>query len=283
MLANIGIPLIHLHVGFAVLCLAPVVVVEARIYRRRLATGRGRSLAASLLANLATTLVGVPIAWLGAALILGSFGSETGSSSPVLMGLRYAPWLPPLDPARDTALYQVYPAAVATLLRPSLCLSILLERPVVRAVLRAERAAAGRAVRSANLVSYALLFALSLAWLAYTQLAPVGLAPADARALRSHVTDKAWTACVAPEVPARTRLANRAWFGPPAYALLVHGVTDADQQACLTAAVGAWLTQRGAGPLTLEFHTEVAWVQVDELKRRATSSVLAREHLDGRD
>ncbi|MEM7306590.1 MAG: hypothetical protein AAF682_07965 [Planctomycetota bacterium] len=282
MLANIGIPLIHLHVGFALVSLPAVALVEALLYRRVLSATFARALLASTLANLLTTAVGVPIAWALSAMGFGAAGYGMDSDSPVLLGIRYAPWLPPME-GLDVPFYRIYPAAVLTLLLPCMLLSILMERPVVRARLGVEGGGVGRAVVHAHFASYGLLFAFCFGWLAYAETATVGLPPERLEDLRAYVSDEAWGACVPhAEGPPTVDLGNAAWFGPPVYRLGVRGVHDVGEQECLARAVREWLEERNVGPLVLEFCTEGEWVQVDELTRRFDVDVLTSERLDGR-
>src|SRR5512141_2932644 len=62
--ANTGVPLIYVFAGFSWtwLVLLAVVVVEAFMARRILAVTLGRALVISAAANLASTLIGVPLA-----------------------------------------------------------------------------------------------------------------------------------------------------------------------------------------------------------------------------
>src|SRR5688500_17311158 len=67
--ANAGMPMLALHMPALVLALVPIVAIEALILARGFAVPWIRTLWPTGAANLASTFVGVPVAW-GALLVL---------------------------------------------------------------------------------------------------------------------------------------------------------------------------------------------------------------------
>ena len=63
-LANIGVPMIFIHWPLMVCALVPVIIVEAWVIRRRLSLSVGEVWVGVGKANLLSTFVGVPLAWL---------------------------------------------------------------------------------------------------------------------------------------------------------------------------------------------------------------------------
>lgn len=61
--ANVGVPMLMVLWPVAVVAFVPVVAVEAMVARRVIGGGWGAAWKVSLLANLATTIAGVPVTW----------------------------------------------------------------------------------------------------------------------------------------------------------------------------------------------------------------------------
>jgi hypothetical protein len=62
--ANVGLPMIFVELPFLAVALLPVAALEAAVYRWRLSMPWGQSWWGALRANLWSTFVGVPLAWL---------------------------------------------------------------------------------------------------------------------------------------------------------------------------------------------------------------------------
>ena len=165
MFANIGIPMLFVQLPYLAVVLAPVIGVEALVFRRRLHLPWRESLRGAARANLISTFVGFPLAWLALFVlqILAGGGRAWGLETP---GARLAavtlqaPWLIPYT----GELYWMIPAASLVLLVPSLPVSALIEGRQLRR--RWGQVAASRvwgAVWLANGLSYALLLALGVA------------------------------------------------------------------------------------------------------------------------
>jgi hypothetical protein len=98
--ANVGVPMLMVLWPVAVVAFVPVVAVEAVVARRVIGGGWGAAWKVSLVANLATTIAGVPVTWfvmllvqlvvslIGAGLELGPEWSWIGT--PFVLA-----WLPP--------------------------------------------------------------------------------------------------------------------------------------------------------------------------------------------
>ncbi len=178
LLADAALPLVWFTMPAVVLMLIPTVLLEGFLLKFWLRISSRRALKASLIANAASTIAGVPLAtllaYLGTAAVspwtrqiiqkehwqspLGDFVMAIANSSYISAYVVEAPWL--------------LPAALLIILVPAFFLSWLLEYWIVRGML-IKRPAAGvtepetvsaasinRAVRRANFVSYVLLFIL---------------------------------------------------------------------------------------------------------------------------
>jgi hypothetical protein len=173
-LADMGVPMLVVQWPLMFAALLPVIALEAWILRRRLGLPFGRAVKGSAMANLASTVAGVPIAWavmLGVELVF-TFGLvqfaqryDWAMSSPLwsVTALFGSAWTnPPVTSYAGIAL------AAALLLIPTFFLSVRIERRVCRRVFESsEGDTVNRAVRVANLWSYGLLFSAAMGWYGY--------------------------------------------------------------------------------------------------------------------
>jgi len=166
LIANIGVPMIFPQFILMVIAFVPVVLVEALVVRRILHTRLGPAVCDTALANLVTTLLGVPLAWglmLGLELVTTggtAWGLATPATRLAAVTLQAA-WLIPYE----QHLHWMVPAASVVLLIPSFFISIWLERWVLRRRWsERDRPTVNRTVWIANLVSYALLFVAGSIW-----------------------------------------------------------------------------------------------------------------------
>jgi hypothetical protein len=171
--ANAGVPMIVITFPLMAVALVPIVLIEAAVISARLGRPLGSCLKSVGIANALSTLVGLPLTWLGlvAAQVLtggsGAYGIESIQSR-LLAVTWQAPWLIPYE----AHLYWMVPAACLTLLVPFFYVSYHIEyRAVARFVRTSARDAIARAMLRANLVSYAGLLLANGAWLAYALLA----------------------------------------------------------------------------------------------------------------
>lgn len=168
--------MIFVHWPLMLCALLPVILLEALLIRRWLVLSFRDAFVGVGKANVLSTLVGVPLAWLAMFVlelaVMLPFGlvaetSEWQSAGPVweILGfLLSVAWLPPAE----DYLHWMVPAAVALLLVPCFFLSVLLERSsCLRSWPAAEPARVRRGVFAANLASYALLFVLACGWVGF--------------------------------------------------------------------------------------------------------------------
>ena len=145
----------------------PVVIIET-IFAKRLISLPWKVVAKDVsVANVWTTLVGVPIAWMIMLLveILATRGHAWGMQSPVMMIASVtlqAAWLIPYE----EHIFWMVPAALTFLLVPSFFISVWIERWALRRRWQMlDRTLVGTVVLRANLWSYACLFVLGCVWL----------------------------------------------------------------------------------------------------------------------
>jgi len=280
-LANVGLPLLPLHWAFAIVGFVPVVAIETWVLRRRLEATWGRGLVVTITANLVTTILGVPIALL--LYLFGLYTVEFVAPDVVPRAgwfrfLEDVAWLYGPD-------FRKYPVAVAVLLIPSLYVSILVERPIVRAMLRAERSAAKRAVRSANFASYSLLFLVCLGWFVATGGTEVGLTFRQAETLVGQAYQSDWGGCFPDHEtrPGYSQVVDRGGFFGPSRLELRLCVTKSIEQECIASDVLRRLEELSAGPFTLLFVAPVEHAkQPDGSWVTTGGEVLHEIRLDGR-
>jgi hypothetical protein len=173
-MADIGIPMLFVQLPTMLVALVPVIVVEAVLMRRWLKLSYREVFGAATLANVTSTLLGVPLAW-GIALAV-----EFASFMPLSFAAFHWHWhwfdnsvvallaqctlgIAWLTPAEEELRWMI-PVAAAGLLVPSFFVSVWIERSICRKRLReVDEAAVNDCVKRANLVSYAGLFAVAVA------------------------------------------------------------------------------------------------------------------------
>jgi hypothetical protein len=167
-LADAGLPMLAFMwpgMGYA---LIPVIVIETIVMMRMLKTALGRTAVVVTVANLVTTVAGVPLTWalaFGVQLLMG--GGGVGPSVDTIAGKLFAvtvqaPWLLPYV---DQSPWMI-PAAALFLLVPFFFASWLIEYWVARWTMRdIDHGDLRRAVMWANLASYALLALVTLGFL----------------------------------------------------------------------------------------------------------------------
>jgi len=154
--------------------LVPIIIVEALLIRRWLSLPYGDAFKGVIVANLASTIVGVPLARLAMLVVefvvmlpvaLAADHWHWKLGSPVLGVLGFLlsiAWLGPVE----RQLYWMIPAASALLLVPSFVVSVWFERRIcLRSWGGIDPALVSRGVFNANLASYGLLFVIACGWL----------------------------------------------------------------------------------------------------------------------
>ena len=168
--ANAGVPLIFVTLPGMALALVPVVVVESFVLARRLKVDWWSCANSSVVANLASSFLGIPATWLLLAVVqMVSGGGEAFSLASRwhhLLAISWqAPWLIPYE----NDLWWMVPSAMLVLLIPFFFTSVVIEYYVVRRMLPASDHSVVRGgVLLANTWSYAglavvLLMVLALA------------------------------------------------------------------------------------------------------------------------
>jgi hypothetical protein len=157
--ADAGLPMIFVEAQFLVLALIPVVLAEAAVYWWGLQLPWRKAISGSLVANLWSTFLGVPVSWfilLVTQLSVGG-GAAWGLKTPLtrLAAVTVqAPWLIPYE----ESLYWMVPAASLFLMLPFFLASVGIEWLVLRRRWpTVDRGRLTRQVWLANLVSYGAL------------------------------------------------------------------------------------------------------------------------------
>ncbi|WP_345478805.1 hypothetical protein, partial [Niveibacterium umoris] len=165
--ADAGVPLLFLTLPGMVLALLPVIAIEAIVLARTFRSNVLSVLKASALANIASTLLGIPITWVVLVLLqdLTGGGRSYGLTTPLqkLLAVTWqAPWLIPYE----GDLYWMVPAASLALMVPFFIASVYIELAVVlRIVADNPPLLVRRAVLRSNLLTYAILCFLNAGWL----------------------------------------------------------------------------------------------------------------------
>ncbi|MFA6547120.1 MAG: hypothetical protein WCS99_22070 [Limisphaerales bacterium] len=164
--ANAGVPMILPQLYLMGLALIPVVLIESLFVCRIPSLKYTETVKGVAFANITSTLVGIPIAWV---LMLGletitTGGFALGMKTPLTMLAAVtlqAAWLIPYE----EHLYWMIPAAATTLLVPSFVISVFIERfCLFRRWKHIDRPLVSRGVFRANVYSYLLLFVLGCVW-----------------------------------------------------------------------------------------------------------------------
>ena len=178
LLADAGVPMIFLTFPAMLILLTPIVLVEAFLYRKWLRIKTRKAVSYSIWSNIASLILGIPLAWgmmfLFELSFFGIFESKLDllAKSPfanVIFLIVGSAWLGP------TTTPWIIPAACLVLLIPFYLASYGVEYLVVRILINQEEPHhADRdvrvAVRNANLVSYAALFTGTSFWLVWSYL-----------------------------------------------------------------------------------------------------------------
>ncbi len=157
--ADAGVPMLAVVWPASWILLFPVILLEAAVGRRVLRVSWKQALVVAAKANALSTLVGLPLTWLGL-VILEMFvsGRAFGLDIPgrrILAVTVQSPWLLPYE--HD--LYWMIPAAAAALCVPFFFMSVAVEYLVARySVPPEQRRAVGAWAWLANLASYGLIW-----------------------------------------------------------------------------------------------------------------------------
>jgi hypothetical protein len=129
---DIGLPMIAVYWPPAWLAFVPIVLIEALVGFRTLAVRSGRVVIASAIANLFSTLLGIPMTWFVLALIeLLGFGSALGFETPLQKVYSVTVQSPWLMPYAERSRWMV-PVAASVLSIPMYAMSVLSEYVIAR-------------------------------------------------------------------------------------------------------------------------------------------------------
>jgi hypothetical protein len=161
LLLDIGLPMIAVYWPPALLAFLPVVLIESYAGQRILRTNFVRPLGASAVANLFSTLLGIPITWFVLALIeVIAFGTARGFATPAqkLYAVTIqSPWLMPYGEQFPW----IVPVAAAVLSIPMYAMSVISEFVIARFFFRSTpRKLIWRWQLAGNAFSYAFLVGL---------------------------------------------------------------------------------------------------------------------------
>ncbi len=180
--ADAGIPMIFLTFPLMLMLLIPVVIVEGLLCRKWLNLATWEAMKSNLVSNLASTIIGVPLAWavmLGVEFIMfGIIDTNNAISnwrSPiaqVISLLLASAWIGPPD--QNNA--WVIPAATLVLLVPFFLASYAIEYRVMKFMVGMPQGGpptlayprVRTAVRNANLITYGAMFVATAAWLVFS-------------------------------------------------------------------------------------------------------------------
>lgn len=165
--ADIGVPMIFITLPSMLVALLPVIQVEAFVLGRKLGVAHRTVIKAVSIANIVSTIIGIPVTWFLLVLVEmftgggGAYGIET-TKQRFLAVTWQAPWLIPYEHDLDWMI----PAATLFLLIPFFFASWLIEERIVRAFLKeSDPRSVKRGMFAANGASYLLLGLITLCWL----------------------------------------------------------------------------------------------------------------------
>jgi hypothetical protein len=179
LVADIGIPMIALTFPTMLLLLIPVILIEALLCKRWLGLTARDAFRSNTIANLASTIIGVPIAWaimfaveMGAFGVVDRFPTIENSKSPILYVISFvltSAWLGPVG--RHDA--WIIPCAVLILLVPFFFASYGVEYLIINRMLGMTEGDPSNltsrrirvAVRNSNLVTYGVMALATAVWL----------------------------------------------------------------------------------------------------------------------
>lgn len=158
MLANAGVPMIVVQLGIMIWALVPIVLIEAGVIRTRLGGRYGNTLLQTAVANIASTLLGVPLTWIVLLVLQFTLGGGDLPDRPGLTDVvRQIAWIG----GGDKPLPQwFFPAMAIVVQCPFFAASWLTEWGVLAAFRRgADRRRLAGTVGIANAITYGLLIA----------------------------------------------------------------------------------------------------------------------------
>ena len=170
--ADAGVPMLFVTFPAMLLALLPIIVVEALVLARMISMRAFSAIKPVAVANVVSTIVGIPIAWYVLVLLemlTTSGGAAYGIATPAQKFLAVtlqAPWLIPYEPR--TMAWMV-PTASLILLVPFFFTSYWIEALIVSSMMKSHpETQIRKGVFAANVASYLLLAAFNVAWLVWS-------------------------------------------------------------------------------------------------------------------
>jgi hypothetical protein len=173
LLADVGLPMIFLTLPLMIGALIPVILLEVWITKPLLGMSYRRTASVVSVANVISTLAGIPLAWIAVLLLdylvfaiatnLPMPNVHEGPVLEVFEVVLFSAWTGGPD---EPGFYWVAPVATMALLIPSFFASWYIEAFAIGKMVNAERSLVRSASLKANLVSYAFLLLAGGAWLA---------------------------------------------------------------------------------------------------------------------
>jgi len=176
-LADAGLPMLMIVWPGLIIALIPIVALESYCLRSMLKLPFIKSLKLMTIANLESTIIGIPVTWVLLVFIeiIVSFAGVTIFKSvteiPEVLSYIFiitlgAPWIAPFT---ETQAYWIIPAASLFLLIPFYFVTWYVEyRCLKKRIKKTKPAALSRVVRNINLISYGLLGIIVLGWLVFS-------------------------------------------------------------------------------------------------------------------
>jgi len=157
--ADAGVPMLFLVMPAFGFSLVPIVLIEALYLQRQLTVSFRSAGISSLLANAASTFVGIPISWIGLVVLQlvtdggGAYGLDS-TMGRIAAVTWQAPWLIPYE----SDLHWMIPVAGTVLLIPFFYVSWWVEyRVCLKRFADVPASKLNMVVRNANLITYGLL------------------------------------------------------------------------------------------------------------------------------
>lgn len=156
--ANAGVPMLGVTWGMAWFTLIPVVFIESLVALKSLGIGFRRSLVVTGSANIASTLVGIPLTWIALAVLQGVLGGgrwmPVGTPWQKILAVSSQPaWLAPYE----HELGWMIPGAALILCIPFYFASVFIEYLVICRMVTCQRRQVMRFCWLANLATYSLI------------------------------------------------------------------------------------------------------------------------------
>ena len=174
LLADVGLPMIFVTLPLMAYALVPVILVEVWVGKPLLQTSYGRSAWVFTVANVVSTIVGIPAAWMVMLFLDLAFGttisphiSQKALEGPVLkviFVIMNSAWLGSVQ----SVFYWPVPLAAMVLLIPSFFASWYIEAFIIDKMVEQEWPTVRSAAFKANLASYSLLFVGGCSWLIFS-------------------------------------------------------------------------------------------------------------------